>query len=1176
MHLREPWQSRSPTGAVNKPAISTTLEKTGRRGLNHSYGRGLPVKRKALIILSIAILAFAMVPALGAGAAAGTVKLVTPDELAGPSGSTGSSFDRLDSADFVSDSTGRDTLEDAGGTLYVVIEDNDSSSNTLTDYYAYFTDRPATADGGGNAYVIDPAQSGTTPNPAVATAVTESDGTNVANAADLQIGDRNRNGSIDAGDLLIETGYYVSATGAFEAVRTVNVQNAFVSSSTNGKEAYLSLNIIPTYPTGRVTGEVGALRIRFASATIDNLNYATDHATERLRGLSRVVISSTSGESIRVTATEKNLGGFGGAAVDASGLAANSSRDSGIFVGMFGVIRNDFKEALSDWEPAANEDTIQDLIDDINDVAVVDGAVTGATGPSEAFESFCDPNAKAGQECAEQGKLVAAIQAHTDNLGLDGGDAASQLVGMLIGVEHGDTLEVNYSDANPRSTRSRDAEVDLVAPTIGDTSLASGAYVDEDDFSLFFTVTDADSGIPEDAHDLGEQAIRSGLPYVSQSSGGAPTGESFTLNPNDGTDQNNFSEPNDDATLDVDDEVADGERYEIEFDVTNTVQAAEGDENTDARTVTIQVRILAYDIARNEASKTLTFIIDDIDPELLRAITGVSVKAAKDTADPYELNDQNRKSIVLVFDDAIAGNDVNAQDINVVGNTVAGVMWLDNTGSNKIGSAGTAGSDIRGDLGDIGSGDARHLLFLTLENDLPTDARPGIEIDNADLRDLAGNESRVNHRTTPADKLAPVFTVTVGTKLSNNDLSVTIESSEDLERAPSARLRHGTVNEALPVRGGSNNTWTVDTNRRAENLGGTNRSGVYTIHVEGTDDNNNDGSSSKAKWELDTLANGGVDPARVYDPDAASAAAQPIEVNDVVFLNFDFSGEAGEYDDDSAKTVSVTGLALQSLSADSLDSSKNLKAASSVTVTETTEVDGAAAQTSNSIRYVVALSDLAIGNYRLNVDYEDQAGNTDTFGYVFRITAPAPAKVAVVPGWSLVSIPGTPQDTSISGVFEGSAVTDVWSLNNETKQWEYAGKDPESGEWLTGTLTNIVDGRAYFVRSTTFDPISVLTVRFSPQRTPPQYTVTSGWNGIGYTPAGGEDSVSADAYLSALGASGWGMIRTWNADATPPQYETYFSSGAMTDGFPHEGGVAVVESGKGYLLFATRNGVIGG
>ena len=630
MHSQEPWQSRSPTGAVNKPAISTTLEKTGRRGLNHSYGRGLPVKRKALIILSIAILAFAMVPAIGAGAAAGTVKLVTPDELADPSGSTGSLFDKLDSADFVSDSTGRDTLEDAGGTLYVVIEDNDPDSNSLTGYYAYFTDRPATADGGGNGFVID--GSGTTTTPVTASSVTDTAGNAVTGAAlaALQIGDRNRNGEIDAGDLVIQTGLITDATGEFETVRQLRAETAFQGAHTNGKEVFLTLGTIPAYPTGQA-GETGALRISFASASVDNLNYADDHATERLRGLSRVEISSTSGESIRVTATEKNLGGFGGVAVDATDLDNNPSRDSGIFVGMFGVIRNDFKEALSDWEPAANANTITDLIGDIRAVEVVDGALTGATGPSAAFESFCDPNASKNQ-CAEQGKLVAAIEAHTANLGLMMTDDASELIDMLIGVEHGDVLEVDYSDANPRSTRSRDAEVDLLAPAIGNTSLADNAYVSDDDFSLFFDVTDADSGIPEDAHDLGEQAIRSGLPYVSQSSAGAPTGDNVSLRDNDGPDQSNFvngdgSNNADEAELDLERELDDGARFEIEFDVTETVQDAEGDEDTDPKTVTVEVRILAYDIARNQASKTLTFIIDDIDPVLVEAITGVSVKA---------------------------------------------------------------------------------------------------------------------------------------------------------------------------------------------------------------------------------------------------------------------------------------------------------------------------------------------------------------------------------------------------------------------------------------------------------------------------------------------------------------------------------------------------------------------
>ena len=193
-----------------------------------------------------------------------------------------------------------------------------------------------------------------------------------------------------------------------------------------------------------------------------------------------------------------------------------------------------------------------------------------------------------------------------------------------------------------------------------------------------------------------------------------------------------------------------------------------------------------------------------------------------------------------------------------------------------------------------------------------------------------------------------------------------------------------------------------------------------------------------------------------------------------------------------------------------------------------------------------------------------------------RVIAQVAEKIAVSPGWSLISIPGRPQSVNIDDVFAGSKITDVWSLNNETNLWEFAQLDKESGTFM-GNLTQIVDGRSYFVRSTTFDPIEVLLQRFNPQRTPPQYPVSAGWNSVGYTPAGEERDVSVDGYLSSLGTSGWGMIRMWNADATPPRYETYYSSGVATDGFPRDAdGVPEVRAGTGYLLFATRNGVIGG
>ena len=58
------------------------------------------MKRKALLILAAAILAVAMIPAIGVGAATGDVKIVTPDQLANPSGKTGSAFDKLEATNF--------------------------------------------------------------------------------------------------------------------------------------------------------------------------------------------------------------------------------------------------------------------------------------------------------------------------------------------------------------------------------------------------------------------------------------------------------------------------------------------------------------------------------------------------------------------------------------------------------------------------------------------------------------------------------------------------------------------------------------------------------------------------------------------------------------------------------------------------------------------------------------------------------------------------------------------------------------------------------------------------------------------------------------------------------------------------------------------------------------------
>ena len=381
-------------------------------------------------------------------------------------------------------------------------------------------------------------------------------------------------------------------------------------------------------------------------------------------------------------------------------------------------------------------------------------------------------------------------------------------------------------------------------------------------------------------------------------------------------------------------------------------------------------------------------------------------------------------------------------------------------------------------------------------------------------------------------------------------------------------------------------TWSVSEDRTS--LGLTRRDGsqdgVWNIAIQGTDEAGNTSSASVAKWEFDSQANDGVDPVRGGTEDAPVPATVKLEVETqpVIFLSLTFKNEVDEYDargKDSAKTIAITAVTLETLDA-----------AGKVVADSAKELDAGVVQTSDGQRFVIALTEDAegnpvapIGSYQLALDYSDVAGNTDDYDFKFSVIAQVPAKIAVSPGWNLISIPGAPQTKSIGDVLDKSAVTEVWGFNNDSKRWEFARKN-DDGSWDSPILSQLFDGRAYFVRSTTFDPIEVLTQRFDPQRVPPQYPVFLGWNAIGYTPAGTEKAVAVDAYLSSLGTSGWGMIRMWNNTATPPRYESYYSSGTATEGFPTDcdrtpgdcDGVAEMTSGTGYLLFATRNGVIGG
>ena len=1276
------------------------------------------MKRKALVILTVAILAFAMIPALGTQAAEGEVVIVTPDELANPDGDSGPSFDRLEETEFVSTQTGSSTdLQDASGTLFIVIQDNDAQSNTLKNlvasYPAYVKGPNENADTFSIKTIAGSTADTTFPTTVMDTSVPPVP----SDSQELVIADRNRDGTVNSADVVLK----VDGATYESVVVAVDAELGTLRVTTSAFPA-----------TSLVT-------IQFATSTTDSLVNAKT-------GVSLLEVRSTSGEAINPIASEKSLPAYRNIGLTSGGInnadfnaPAAVSKDSGIFVAMIGLIDNDWKLMLSEWvsddsdqtdlaiplkdgkaayllndtdaralprptgedeaastpveinlttETGSNapsgvnflydtngdavinkldvtasfvagtdsssrisatvtgvsvnpqgeatvsvtltgvadlSETTSGTLDVTDDSVVIEYQVTGNIGAMiaaveqtgadpagtqaethSAFDDLC-VDQSADSKCPEAGNLVDAIEAHQTNLGLSLTDTgASILVNSIVGVSDGDDLDVRYTDPTPgEGTQRTSATVDTVAPTIGGFDPSDDSFTTDDRFDAVFTVTDDGSEIFEDAEEieiLGDNNYIE-VTFVTRTPGGSDS----------------LAMP---VAAEEDDDVSGGFLYEVEIDVRTQADGAE-DNNENLE---VEMTVVAYDIARNRATKTVTYTVDVIDPELLGAITGWGVtfssdadrKLDADARGAYILQEGQLDAIALVFNGPVDGNSVRANSIAIAGHTISSITWLDNEGANvlSIGSGRSEDNNSATDIDfnkDTGAGnqangyiqdgegaglelnvdtlgqDARHVIFAQIDGEFDTDSRPSLEISRDDLSDLAGNENSKDHSLARArDGIAPKFTVAVTNKLTNGTLDLTIEASEALERSPSAdiALTGSALTRPLDVdaaAGGTN--WVVNEDRESLGLtakGGI-QDGVWTIEVTGTDENDNTVTVATAKWELDTQANGGANPT----PAGKNAAGKvEVETQPVIFLSLTFENEAKEYavgDDvdargkDSATAIAIDGIALETLDDDG-------------EVTATMDLGLSVAQTSDGERFVIALTEddegdavAPIGSYQLALDYSDKAGNTDDYDFKFKVIAQVPVKVAVSPGWNLISLPGEPASKSIGDVLDKSEVTEIWGFNNESKQWEFARKNDE-GVWESPILSQLVDGRAYFVRSTTFDPIEVLTERFDPKRVPPQYPVTTGWNAIGYTPAGTETAVAVDAYLSSLGTSGWGMIRMWNNNATPPRYETYYSSGTATEGFPVDcdrtpadcDGVAEMTAGTGYLLFATRNGVIGG
>ena len=148
------------------------------------------------------------------------------------------------------------------------------------------------------------------------------------------------------------------------------------------------------------------------------------------------------------------------------------------------------------------------------------------------------------------------------------------------------------------------------------------------------------------------------------------------------------------------------------------------------------------------------------------------------------------------------------------------------------------------------------------------------------------------------------------------------------------------------------------------------------------------------------------------------------------FINIDWSNEGGEYDGDTHKKVTLTVLTLDG--EDVLDR----------------------AATSDNRSFILTTSGLDLGDHEIAVNGEDESGNTldSNHEVTFTVKARPGTKIALKPGMNLISLPGTPADTSINSVVTLSQVSAISTYDAATGTWLSATRDD------SGSLSGDLDG----------------------------------------------------------------------------------------------------------------------
>jgi hypothetical protein len=469
--------------------------------------------------------------------------------------------------------------------------------------------------------------------------------------------------------------------------------------------------------------------------------------------------------------------------------------------------------------------------------------------------------------------------------------------------------------------------------------------------------------------------------------------------------------------------------------------------------------------------------VDRTSADLLAAVVGSWWDSSKTTDDKTETDVAlaDPEFIRLDFDGPVDGNSIARTDFRVDGVTPLDVFHF--------------------------SGRAQSVFLMVPAQ--AANARPKIEIVSAVL-DLAGNELKSDVVDPSTDGIAPTIGATPGSgdrPVTNDSISIAVTANED---STSVVLTVGRIEDqslvpsssVVTVSGGPQ-SWTAT---RSFSI-----PGVYNVFTQATDLNSATNVGSVGLAQTGPVFLTSTDSVAVlFEVDTGIPAPGFLPATDTddpnAFLSADFVNEGLEYGlkADGDFTTDPADVALGT----DFDSYGTviLVSAELDDVDITSEIS-----TTDNVRLLYKASGLNDGAHTLVITVQDLAGNEAEFTHTFSVVERAPLAIPLVPGWNLVSFPGSPADPAIDSVFPATVpVTVVMAFDAGQQLWLTATRERDSEGNLgpfSGNLTTINPNWGYWVLTDTFQPISTLIPRTTGGATlgqtpvqPPSIILVIGWN----------------------------------------------------------------------------------